>query len=113
MVASEANVRGILERYESRAFTADYVERFPIWTRDLTSVDGSDTTLTGPGDQGRMFDFRVTVDIPSMQRVIFIPTLSEVLIEGCIIYLSIYLICYWIYASKDFGLCHCTLNSST
>lgn len=87
MIASETNVKNIIEKYELRSFGTDYIQRFPIWTRDLAYID-TNSTFTGVDYQRRTFNFRVTVDIPSMQHVTYIPTLPEVLIEAWIRYLS-------------------------
>ena len=47
MIASDANVHTISQKYEARAFGTDYIERFPIWKRDLAYVDATNsTTLT-------------------------------------------------------------------
>ncbi len=81
--SSMTTVMGILEQYNTRELTTEFIERFPIWTRDINALNREDS---------KVFDLHVTIDIPKLQRVMYIPTLYEVLVEAWIRYLSLLVI---------------------
>ena len=84
--ARNSNIMNILERYKSRDIATDYLERFPVWTRHAgEDKDNMDT-----------FDLRVTIDVPRLQQVIFVPTLQEVLLEAWMRYLSLLVIAVYL-----------------
>ena len=81
----ETNINKILERFESRDVATHYSERFPIWGgRRFISTQGA--------DESAMFDLKITIDIPKIQQVVFIPTLSQALLEAWMRYLSLLVI---------------------
>lgn len=95
--SKEANILSILEKYESRVVSTDYVQRFPLWQRDLS-----------PLQKKRTFTLKSTIEIPKMQQVVYIPTLQEILLDAWMRYLSIFILClylvrkigYFVYANR-------------
>ena len=83
--SNAANILSILEKYESRVVSADYVQRFPSWKRDLSYLQ-----------ENRTFTLKATIDIPKMQEVVFIPTLQEILLDAWIRYLSVFILCLFL-----------------
>ena len=81
--ASESNIGKIIERYGARHITTNYVERFPLWNSN---------THTSSGRNNEAFDLKITIDIPRLQQVIFIPTFPMVLLEAWMRYLSLLVI---------------------
>jgi hypothetical protein len=73
---TDSNIGHVLEKYRERDVAADYEERYPIKTR------GIDT-----GEAGA-FRLKMQVDIPE-QEILYIATLTEVLKDGWVKYLSI------------------------
>ena len=93
-VAMESNVRNIIQKYQSRNIATDYIQRFPVWTRQHDEYYHS--VQNGDNDAGenekkeytKDFEFDLTVVIPKMQSIIYVPTLMEVLAEAWVRYLS-------------------------
>lgn len=88
-VASQSNIGNIIHKYQSRSIATDYNERFPMWTRqveDAYVVD--DMNEEGLDKHIKDFEFDLTVTIPKMQSVVYVPTLGEVLTEAWVRYLS-------------------------
>ena len=93
-VTMESNVRSIIQKYQSRNIATDYIERFPVWTRQHGEYRHS--VQNGDNDTGEIqkkkytkdFEFDLTVVIPKMQSIIYVPTLMEVLAEAWIRYFS-------------------------
>lgn len=85
---SATNIGNILKRYQSRSIAADYVERFPIWTRQIESSSISNAETEDAGNK-KGFELDLTVTIPKMQSIVYIPTLVEVLTEAWVRYFSL------------------------
>ena len=85
--ARESNIMRILERYESRDISTHYLERFPFWGKHglVSTQGGSD-----------VFDLKVTIDVPRLQQVVFIPTLPHALLEAWMRYLSLLVIAVYL-----------------
>ncbi len=81
--AQESNIKSIVERYESRDIATHYMERFSLW--------GGHGLVSNQGKDG-IFDLKITIDIPKLQNVVFIPTLSHALLEAWMRYLSLLVI---------------------
>lgn len=83
---SLSNVNNILKRYHARSIATDYVERFPMWTRQ---VKGPSMSNDESGEDDKSFELDLTVIIPKMQSIVYVPTLMEVLTEAWMRYLSL------------------------
>ncbi len=90
--SSKTTVMGILEQYDTRDLTTDFLERFPIWTRDIVDPTEEHDECDSSTTDGKVFDLHITIDVPKLQRVMYIPTLYEVLVEAWIRYLSLLVI---------------------
>ena len=80
---SNSNIGDILAKYRTRDVAADYVERYPVSTMDL------DTTT----DENRRYSFKMKIRIPE-QDVVYIPTLTEVLKDAWVKYVSVAILCW-------------------
>ena len=90
----DSNILSIMESYGARDVFAHYVERLSHWGGGYNHARDPDP---GPGpdpdrDGNEVFHLEVTVDIPGLQQVIFIPTLPQVLVEAWNRYLSLLVI---------------------
>jgi len=81
--SSESNIDSLLARYEEREIACYYSERIHFWHRNPTDKhsdqDGFDNN----------FNVKVTVNVPNLQEVVYISTLSQVLLDAWMRYLSI------------------------
>ncbi len=89
MVSSESNVQNILRKYESRSIATDYSERFSVWSRQIDDDHNLDADNSSDGENSKDFELDLTIVIPKMQSVVYIPTLMEVVTEAWIRYLSL------------------------
>ena len=89
------NISRVLKKYRERDTAADYVERYPIKTRDIAS-----------GEAGN-FHLKIKVDIPE-QNILYIATLPEVVKDGWVKYLSVVALC-WFFIER---IKHFTLGNS-
>lgn len=91
--SSQSNVmqiQKIIEKYQSRSIATDYVERFPVW---FTEIEEDINVEPKAGNEYlKDFELSLTVDIPKMQSIVYVPTLMEVLSEAWIRYLSLLVI---------------------
>lgn len=89
---TDSNISRVLKKYRDRDIAADYVERYPIKTRDIGIGDASN------------FHLKIKVDIPE-QNILYIATLPEVLKDGWVKYLSVVAVCwFFIERIKHFAL---------
>ena len=81
--SSDCNIDALLARYEEREIAPYYSERVHFWHRNPTDKhsdqDGFDNN----------FNVKVTVNVPNLQEVVYISTLSQVLLDAWMRYLSI------------------------
>ena len=80
---STANIDQILEKYRERTVAVDYMEQYPIKTRANNSEENS------------KFHLKMKIDVPE-QNVMYIPTLVEVLKDGWVKYLSVFVLCWYL-----------------
>jgi hypothetical protein len=82
--STEIDISDILKRrfMESRDFMVDYTERLSSWKR-CTSCEGNVTSSS------ETFSLSVTLDVPLLQQVVYVPTLRQVLLEVWIRYLAL------------------------
>jgi Carbohydrate (N-acetylglucosamine 6-O) sulfotransferase 5. len=82
--STESDISNIMRRRfaASRNIMVDYTERFSSWKRCI-SCHGN---VTMPS---RTFILSVTLDVPLLQQVIYVPTLHQVLLEIWIRYLAL------------------------
>lgn len=73
----------ILEAYSTRAYKTDYEELYPYWKSRK-----SDNDFDRPFNDGKIFNFTAVIHYP-VQEVRYIPTISEVLKDAWIKYLSL------------------------
>ena len=83
---SLSNVNNVLKRYHARTVASEYVERFPMWTRQ---VEGPSMSTDESSEDDKFFELDLTVTIPKMQTIVYVPTLMEVLTEAWMRYLSL------------------------
>jgi hypothetical protein len=89
-VAMESNVGSILNKYKERDVATDYIERFPRWTSEDNSYETKDTE--NEDELTKKFEIDITIEIPKMQTIVYVPSLTEVLTEAWIRYLSFLII---------------------
>lgn len=90
---TQSNLRQIIQKYHKRTITADYTERFVDWTRQVeTSFVSNVNTTDELEEYTKEFELDLTIEIPKMQSVVYVPTLAEVLIEAWVRYLSLLVI---------------------
>ena len=82
---SNSNIGEILTKYRRREVRADYVERYPVKTMDLDDATADD----------RMYSLKMKIRIPE-QEVVYIPTLTEVLKDAWVKYLSVVILCWFV-----------------
>ena len=80
---SSTNINQILEKYRERTVAVDYKEQYPIKTR-ATSFD-----------EASKFHLKMKIGVPE-QSVMYIPTLFEVLKDGWVKYLSVFVLCWYL-----------------
>jgi hypothetical protein len=90
MNPSQSSLMQIIEKYQSRSIATDYSERFPLWL--IENEEFIDDEIEAGKEFSKDFELRLTVDIPKMQSIIYVPTLMEVLTEAWIRYLSLLVI---------------------
>jgi len=85
--STESDIVNILKRHFSIASSndmmVDYTERFSSWKR-CTSCEGN-VTSSSP----KTFTLSVTLDVPVLQQIVYVPTLHQILLEIWVSYLAL------------------------
>jgi transmembrane protein 231 len=94
MMVEKSNLEHILNKYESRTISTDYMERFRSWKTDVSSIgqEHIDGRNSESNDEERRFHFEITIEIPKMQEIVYIPGIVETLKEAWIRYVSIFVV---------------------